>query len=69
MRAPVRAHSIVAVGACAALGTILFNQYVGNRLAGPLAGPGDVSIWEYPGYYVSQNLRFRPLPHLELSTD
>jgi hypothetical protein len=63
----VRAEAPVA--GSAALATALFTFLVGNRFSGPLAGSGDVSIWEYLGYYVSQYLRFCPLPHLDLRTD
>jgi hypothetical protein len=59
------------LGACpyGALGALVFGWLVGNRLAGPLAGADDASIWEYMGYYVSRNLHFRPFPRLDLTTD
>lgn len=53
----------------AALATLVFDRLNGNWHSGPLAGSGDIGIWEYLGYYVSRHIQFRPLPYLEMSTD
>src|SRR5262249_10911785 len=65
----LREHPALVVCLSAAIAVALFNRLAGNPLSGPLAGSGDISIWEYLGYFVSQNLHFNPLPHLDLSTD
>ena len=40
-----------------------------RSFSGPLFGTGDTAIWEYLGYYVSQNLTFLPWPSLDLVND
>jgi hypothetical protein len=65
----VRAHPALVACLYGAFGALVFSRLAGNRLSGPLAGADDVSIWEYLGYYVSRNLRFRPFPQLDLTTD
>jgi hypothetical protein len=57
------------VCALAALATLVFDRLNGNAHSGPLAGSGDIGIWEYIGYYASHHIRFRPLPYLVMSTD
>jgi len=64
-----RSRGVAAVCAGAAVATALFALAAGIRLHGPLAGPGDASIWEYPGFYVSTHLRLTPWPRLELFSD
>ncbi len=68
-RSWLRAHPAVVACVYGAFGALVFSRLAGNRLSGPLAGAGDVSIWEYMGYYVSRNLRFSPFPQLDLTTD
>ena len=65
----VRAHPALVACLYGAFGALVFGRLAGNRLSGPLAGPDDVSIWEYMGYYVSRHLHFRPFPQLDLTTD
>jgi hypothetical protein len=59
----------IVVCAVAALAVAVYSHLLGPHLSGPLMAGGDVSIWEYMGYYLSQNLHWLPLPHLELRTD
>src|SRR4051794_12979246 len=65
----VAAHPLVALCLAAALAVALWSPRLGHHLDGPLAGKGDTSIWEPMGFYVAQNLHFRPLPQLSLSND
>lgn len=58
-----------AVWIFAALSVALRARLGGIRLNGPLAGPGDGSIWESMGFYLSRNLKFTPFPHLSLSNN
>jgi hypothetical protein len=43
-----------------------FSLLVIKNFSEPLIGDPDLSQWEYVGYYVSKNLRFTPLPQLDL---
>ncbi|MFD2936671.1 hypothetical protein [Spirosoma flavum] len=51
--------------------TLVYGIFFIRNFSGPLAEilPGDTDQWEYMGYYLSQNLSFTPLPHLNLIND
>ncbi len=40
-----------------------------KNLTEPLAGGSDIDIWEYIGFYLKENLRFSPLPILNLNNN
>lgn len=60
--------SRLALALCLAM-TALLGVAVVRDLSAPLIGPRDTNQWEYLGFYVSENFRWSPLPHLELETD
>ena len=43
-----------------------FSILVIKNFSDPLMGEADTSQWEYVGFYLTKNLRFTPLPQLDL---
>ena len=43
-----------------------FSYLVIKDYSGPLAGAGDLGIWEYIGFYLAKNIHSSPLPQLNL---
>jgi hypothetical protein len=65
----LRARPLAALAVAAAVALGLFALLLDHPLTGPLAGTGDVPIWEFLGFYLWKNVSFRPLPHLDLVND
>lgn len=53
---------------CAIIFPILYGFFIIKNFSTPLSSfnGGDVEEWEYVGYFLSENIHFNPLPHLEL---
>ncbi|HMJ12517.1 MAG TPA: hypothetical protein VK524_13930 [Polyangiaceae bacterium] len=64
---PLKATLLFMLAVAVALAGI-FLARVGS-LSAPLAGVGDIGIWDYVGYYVAEHVTFAPWPRLSLVND
>ncbi|MFN6484064.1 MULTISPECIES: hypothetical protein [unclassified Nostoc] len=45
---------------------LAFSVLIIKNLSEPLVGFGDTEQWEYAGFYLKNNISFKPFPHLDL---